>query len=57
MKKKIPAFRTDTAAERFVETADLTGYDLSGAQPVRFEFARKDGRVNMRLPPPRCWMP
>ena len=50
MKKKIPAFKTDAEAETFVDTADLTQYDLSGGKPVRFEFERKDSRVNMRLP-------
>lgn len=52
MKKKIPVFETDDEAERFVETADLTDYDLSQFKPVRFEIARKDARVNMRLPEP-----
>ncbi len=52
MKKKIPAFKTDREAERFIDTADLSGYDLSGAYPVRFEFEKKDARVNMRLPKP-----
>jgi predicted DNA binding CopG/RHH family protein len=50
MKKKIPTFKSDKDAERFVETADLSEYDLSGARPVRFEFERKGARVNMRLP-------
>src|SRR5215207_7960829 len=50
MKKKIPRFKTDKHAENFVATADLTEYDLSGFKPVRFEFERKDARVNMRLP-------
>lgn len=50
MKKKIPAFRTDNKAAVFVDTADLTRYDLSGARPVLFEFQRKEARVNMRLP-------
>jgi predicted DNA binding CopG/RHH family protein len=50
MKKKIPTFRTDAEAENFVETADLTKYDLSGGTPMRFEFEKKDSRVNMRLP-------
>jgi predicted DNA binding CopG/RHH family protein len=50
MKKKIPIFKTDEEAERFVETADLSEYDLSGAKPVQFEFEKKDARVNMRLP-------
>ncbi len=52
MKKKIPTFRTDREAERFIDTADLSDYDLSGARPVRFEFEKKDARVNMRLPRP-----
>lgn len=52
MAKKIPDFRTDEEAARFVETADLTEYDLSGFQPVRFEFEKKAARVNMRLPAP-----
>jgi predicted DNA binding CopG/RHH family protein len=52
MKKKIPAFETDEEAERFVDTADLTEYDLSQFRPVRFEFERKAARVNMRLPEP-----
>lgn len=50
MKKKIPALSTDDEAERFVEGADLTGYDLSGFTAARFEFDRKTARVNMRLP-------
>lgn len=50
MKKTIPTFRTDEEAERFVETADLSEYDLSGAKPVQFEFEKKDARINMRLP-------
>ena len=52
MKKKIPAFESDEEAERFVDTADLSEYDFSQFKPVRFEFARKDARVNMRLPEP-----
>jgi predicted DNA binding CopG/RHH family protein len=50
MKKKIPTFTSDADAEQFVETADLTDYDLSGFQPVRFEFDKKAARLNMRLP-------
>ena len=50
MKKKIPIFKTDEEAERFVETADLSEYDFSQFKPVRFEFEKKAARVNMRLP-------
>jgi predicted DNA binding CopG/RHH family protein len=48
--KKLPALLTDEAAERFIDTADLSEYDLSAFRPMRFEFAPKDERVNMRLP-------
>ena len=50
MKKIIPSFKTDAAAEDFVATADLTRYDLSGGQIIRFELKRKDKSVNLRLP-------
>ena len=50
MKKKIPTFKSDRAAADFVEKADLTKYDLSGAQFVRFEIKRKDKSINLRLP-------
>ncbi len=50
MSKTIPRFGTDEEAERFVDTADLTDYDLSGFKPARFEFAAKDSRVNFRVP-------
>jgi predicted DNA binding CopG/RHH family protein len=52
MKRKIPTFRTDAAAERFVEKADLSKYDLSGLRPARFEFEKKTAQLNMRLPKP-----
>lgn len=50
MKRKIPTFRSDAEAERFVESADLAEYDLSGAKRVRFEFDKKSARIYMRLP-------
>jgi predicted DNA binding CopG/RHH family protein len=50
MKKKIPKFKTDKAAEQFIATADLSKYDLSGLQPVKFEFEMKDTQLNMRVP-------
>ena len=50
MKKKIPRFDTDEQAERFVDTADLSKYDLSGLMPVRFEFEKKSAQLNMRVP-------
>ena len=52
MKKKIPIFKSDAEAERFVDTADLSQYDLSGFKPVRFEFEKKTAQLNMRVPKP-----
>ncbi len=50
MKRKLPSFSTDEEAEAFLETADLTDYDLSGFKPMPFEFAPKTERITMRLP-------
>jgi predicted DNA binding CopG/RHH family protein len=50
MKGKIPVFKTDAEAEDFVDTADLSEYDLAGLRPTRFEFEPKTAQVNMRLP-------
>jgi predicted DNA binding CopG/RHH family protein len=50
MKKKIPDFKSDAEAEAFVDSANLSEYDLSGFKPMRFEFQLKTERVNMRLP-------
>ena len=46
----IPSFKSDAEAEQFVETADLSTYDLSGFKPVHFEFEPKTAALNMRLP-------
>jgi predicted DNA binding CopG/RHH family protein len=50
MKKIIPTFKTDKQAEDFVATADLSKYDLSGGQVMRFELKPKNASVNLRLP-------
>ena len=50
MKKPIPELRTDEAAERFVDEADLSEHDLSGFVSTRFEFQPKAAQLNMRLP-------
>lgn len=50
MKKKIPTFQTDKEAQDFVDTADLTEYDLSGGRPIQFEFEPKSAHLNMRVP-------
>jgi predicted DNA binding CopG/RHH family protein len=52
MKKPLPTLRSDKEAEDFVATADLTEYDLSDMRLMRFEFAPKSERVNLRLPRP-----
>lgn len=48
--KPLPDLKSDEEAERFVEAADLTEYDLSGFAPARFEFERKSAQVNLRMP-------
>ena len=50
--KAMPSLRSDEAAERFVATADLSEYDLSGFEPMRFELAPKSAALHMRLPAP-----
>jgi len=41
---------SDAEAEHFVETSDLSTYDLSGFKPMHFEFEPKTAVLNMRLP-------
>ena len=50
MLKKVPVFKTDEEAEAFVDTADLSEYDLSDMVPMRFELRKKDRAVSLRLP-------
>jgi predicted DNA binding CopG/RHH family protein len=47
-----PPIKTDEAAERFIDQADLTRFDLSRFRSINFEFEKKTARVNMRLPEP-----
>jgi predicted DNA binding CopG/RHH family protein len=49
MKKKIPTFKSDRQAAAFVDKADLTQFDLSGAQLPRFEIKPKGKSINLRL--------
>lgn len=49
-KKQWPTLPTDEAAEDFVATADLSDYDWSAAEAVRYEFEDKSARVTMRIP-------
>jgi predicted DNA binding CopG/RHH family protein len=46
----MPVLKSDEEAEDFVADADLTEYDLAEFKPFRFEFQKKEARVNMRLP-------
>jgi len=59
--KKLPVLRTDKEAEDFVDTADLSEYDLSGFKRVSFEelmaierqrheYKKKTKVIHMRLP-------
>lgn len=48
MKKKLPEFKTDAEAEAFVDETDLSQYDLSGMQPVSFEFQPKAKSIIIR---------
>jgi predicted DNA binding CopG/RHH family protein len=48
--KPMPSLRNDAEAEQFIDSADLSEYDLSGFKPMKFEFAAKTAVLNMRLP-------
>ena len=48
--KQFPVHQVDKEAEDFVDSADLSEYDFSGFMPMRFEFRKKEERLNMRLP-------
>lgn len=50
MKNKLPDLTTDKAAEDFLDSADLSQFDLSAMRPVSFEFSPKSKQVNMRFP-------
>lgn len=49
MKKQLPKFKSDIEAEKFVDSADLTEYDLSNFEPIKFEFSPKSETLNMRI--------
>ena len=50
MKKTIPTFQSDEEAEKFVDAADLSEYNLSGGTVVHFEFKPKDTAISLKLP-------
>ncbi len=49
--KPMPHHYTDEEADKFLEEENLADYDLSGFKPMKFEFAKKDARMELRLPP------
>jgi predicted DNA binding CopG/RHH family protein len=50
--KPMPQLSSDKAAEAFVESADLSDYDLSGFRRMSLEALMKEVQVNVRLPQP-----
>jgi predicted DNA binding CopG/RHH family protein len=50
--KKLPELKTDNDAEDFIDTADLTEYDLSVLIPMKFEFQKKERSITLRLSDP-----
>src|SRR5258708_23881012 len=50
MAKKFPDLRSDEEADAWLQSADLSEYDLSGMKKVCFELARKDASISLRLP-------
>lgn len=47
--KRVPELKTDAEAEAFLEQ-DLSDLDFSQFKPMRFELAKKEAALNMRLP-------
>jgi len=51
MKKKLPAFKTDDEAARFLDRKDLSDYiNIESMVPTHFEFERKTKNLTMRIP-------
>jgi predicted DNA binding CopG/RHH family protein len=51
MKKKVPKLKIDGQAEAFL-ARDLSTLDFSQFKTTRFEFEKKNGQINMRVPKP-----
>jgi predicted DNA binding CopG/RHH family protein len=47
--KRVPELKTDRQAEAFLEQ-DLSDLDFSQFKPMRFEIAKKEAALNMRIP-------
>src|SRR5450759_4838273 len=51
MKRKLPAFKTDEEAARFLDRKDLSDYiNVENMVPAHFEFERKTKSLTMRIP-------
>ncbi|PYT75570.1 MAG: hypothetical protein DMG40_27905 [Acidobacteria bacterium] len=50
-KRKVPRLKTDRQTEAFL-ARDLSDLDFSQFKAARFEFEKKDGQINMRVPKP-----
>jgi predicted DNA binding CopG/RHH family protein len=50
MSKKFPDLKPDEEADDWLQSADLSEYDLSDMKKVRFELAPKDASISLRLP-------
>jgi predicted DNA binding CopG/RHH family protein len=50
MSKKFPDLKSDEEADAWLQGANLTEYDLSDMKKLRFELARKDASISLRLP-------
>jgi predicted DNA binding CopG/RHH family protein len=51
MKRKLPAFKTDEEAARFLDREDLSDYiNVENMVPAHFEFERKTKNLTMRMP-------
>ena len=50
MSKKLPTLASDEEAEAFLDSADLSEYDLSEMKPAKFAYLKKSAKLNMRLP-------
>ena len=54
MKRKLPAFKTDEEAARFLDREDLSDYiNVENMVPAHFEFERKTKNLTMRMPAAR----
>jgi len=49
MSKPFPDLKTDEETEDWLQSADLTEYDLSDMKKVRFELAPEDASISLCL--------